>query len=79
MTIWLGFVLIRVNNVDYMFHACRLDEFFTLYVHHGGYFDENPKKYVGREAELVDDCNPDKWSKVEIEAIYKDFGIYTCE
>ena len=29
-------------------------------MHHGGYFDENPKKYVGREAGLVDDCDPNK-------------------
>ncbi|KAK9997199.1 hypothetical protein SO802_021885 [Lithocarpus litseifolius] len=49
-------------------------EFFTLYVHHGGYFSENPQEYVGGDVGVVDDCDPNKWSKVEIESICKDFG-----
>nr|POE57761.1 hypothetical protein CFP56_14014 [Quercus suber] len=51
-----------------------MDELFTLYVHHGGYFDVNPQKYVGGEVRVVDDCDPDKWSKVEIESICREFG-----
>ncbi|KAL0009035.1 hypothetical protein SO802_010537 [Lithocarpus litseifolius] len=51
-----------------------MDELFTLYVHHGGYFDVNPQKYVGGEVGVVDDCDPDKWSKVEIESICREFG-----
>ncbi|XP_075675243.1 uncharacterized protein LOC142644540 [Castanea sativa] len=51
-----------------------MNEFFTLHVHHGGHFDENPLKYVGGEVGVVDNCDPDKWSKVEIEAICRDFG-----
>ena len=51
-----------------------MDELFTLYVHHGGYFDVNPQKYVGGEVGVVDNCDLDKWSKVEIESICKEFG-----
>ena len=51
-----------------------MDEFFTMYVHHGGYFNENPREYVGGDVGVVDDYDPNKWSKVEIESIYKDFG-----
>ena len=51
-----------------------MEELFTLYVHHGGYFDVNPQKYLGGEVGVVDDCDPDKWSKVEIESIYRKFG-----
>ena len=68
------FCLYWIKYVDYMFHVCKMDEFFTLYVHHGGYFNENPKEYVGGDVEVVDDCDPNKWSKVEIESICKDFG-----
>nr|POE65398.1 hypothetical protein CFP56_55261 [Quercus suber] len=50
-----------------------MDKYFTLYVHHGGYFNENPE-YVGGDVGVVDDCDLNKWSKVEIEAICKDFG-----
>ena len=51
-----------------------MDELFTLYVHHGGYFDVNPQKYVGGEVGVVDNCDLDKWSKVEIESICREFG-----
>ena len=51
-----------------------MDKFFALHVHHGGYFDENTQKYMGGEVGLVDECDLDKWSKIEIEAICKDFG-----
>ena len=43
-------------------------------MHHGGYFNENPKEYVGGDVGVVDDCDPNKWSKVKIEVICKDFG-----
>ena len=29
---------------------------------------------MGGEEGVVDDCDPDKWSKVEIESIYREFG-----
>ena len=32
------------------------------------------KKYVGGEIDVVDNCDPDKWFKVEIEGICRDFG-----
>ena len=74
LTVWLSFVFVGLNTVDYMFHACRIDEFYTLYVYHGRYSNENPKEYVDGDVGVVDDCNLDKWFKVEIEAIYEDFG-----
>ena len=55
-----------------------MDGSFTLYVHHGGNFSENFEDYVGGDVGMVDGCDPDKWSKVEIESICKEFG-YTCE
>ena len=54
-----------------------MDESFTLNVHHGGHFSENYQKYVGGDVGIVDGCDPNKWSKVEIESICKEFG-YTC-
>ena len=54
-----------------------MDESFTLYVHHGGHFSENYEEYVGSYVGIVDGCDPDKWFKVEIKSICKDFG-YTC-
>ena len=54
--------------------ACRIDDLFSISVHHGGYFTKNPKKYVGGEVDVVDNCDSDKWSKVEIKGICRDFG-----
>ena len=54
-----------------------MDESFTLNVHHGGHFSENYQKYVRGDVGIVDGCDPDKWSKVKIESICKEFG-YTC-
>ena len=50
-----------------------MDDLFSISVHHNDYFIENPKTYVGGKADVVDNCNPDKWSKVEIEGICRDF------
>ena len=54
--------------------TCRMDDLFSISVHHGGYFTKNPKTYVGGKVNVVDNCDPDKWSKVEIEGICRDFG-----
>ena len=43
-------------------------------MHHGGHFTKNPRKYVGGTIDVVDNCDPERWSKVEIEGIYRDFG-----
>nr|POF10002.1 hypothetical protein CFP56_39950 [Quercus suber] len=51
-----------------------MDELFTLHVHHGGHFMWDPQVYVGGTIDIVDNCNPDKWSKVEIERICREFG-----
>ena len=51
-----------------------MDEFFTLHVHHGGHFMWDPQVYVGGIVDIVDNCDPDKWSKVEIESICREFG-----
>ena len=40
--------------------ACRIDDLFSISVHHGGYFTENLTKYVGGEVDVVDNCDPDK-------------------
>ena len=56
----VGFLSSGLNNVDYISHACKMDKFFTLHVHHGEYFDENPQKYVGGEVGAVEDCDPNK-------------------
>ena len=54
--------------------ACRMDDLFSISVHHGSYFTKNPKKYMRDEVDVVDNCDPNKWSKVEIEGICRDFG-----
>ncbi|KAL0014667.1 hypothetical protein SO802_001736 [Lithocarpus litseifolius] len=51
-----------------------MDEQFSIFVHHGGHFTENGRKYVGGAVDIVDNCDPDRWSKVEIESICRDFG-----
>nr|POE44831.1 hypothetical protein CFP56_75991 [Quercus suber] len=51
-----------------------MDGLFSLFVHHGGNFTENGRKYVGGAVDIVDNCDPDRWSKVEIESLCKDFG-----
>ena len=51
-----------------------MDECFTLHVHHGGHFIWDPQAYVGGTVDIVENCDLDKWSKVEIESIYRDFG-----
>ena len=45
-----------------------------MIVHHGGYFTDNPQEYVGGKVDLVDNCDLDRWYKVEIEGIRRDFG-----
>ena len=49
-----------------------MDELFSIFVHHGGHFTENGRKYVGGAVDVVDNCDPDRWSKVEIESICRD-------
>ena len=51
-----------------------MDELFTLHVHHGGHFMWNPQVYVGGTVDIVDNCDPDKWSKVEIKSICRELG-----
>ena len=43
-------------------------------MHHGGYFTDNPRKYVRGKVDIVDNCDPDKWSKTEIEGICRECG-----
>ena len=50
-----------------------MDELFSLSVHHGGHFTENGRKYERGAVDVVDNCDPDRWSKVEIESICRDF------
>ena len=50
-----------------------MGELFSMTVHHGGYFTDNPQEYVGGKVDLVDNCDLNRWSKVEIEGIYRNF------
>ena len=56
-----------------------MDECFTLHVHHGGHFTWEPQAYVGGAVDIVDNCDPDKWSKVEMESICRDFGYTSVD
>ena len=58
----------------YMCFACSMSELFSLFVHHGGYFIDNPRKYMGGKVNIVDNFDPDKWSKTKIEGICMEFG-----
>nr|POF19119.1 hypothetical protein CFP56_49970 [Quercus suber] len=51
-----------------------MSELFSLFVHHVGYFSDNSRKYVGGKVDVVDNCDPDRWSKTKIEGICKEFG-----
>ena len=51
-----------------------MDELFSISVHHGSHFAENGQKYVGGAVDVVDNYDPKRWSKIEIESICKDFG-----
>nr|POE59544.1 hypothetical protein CFP56_15750 [Quercus suber] len=50
-----------------------MSDLFSLSVHHGGYFSDNSRKYVGGNVDIVDNCDPDRWSKTENEGICKEF------
>ena len=50
-----------------------MDELFNLHVHNGRHFTWDPQVYMGGTVNIVDNYNPDKWSKVEIESIYREF------
>ena len=51
-----------------------MNELFSIFVHHGDHFTENGRKYVGDVVDVVDNYDLDRWSKVEIESICRDFG-----
>ena len=57
-----------------MCFACSMSELFSLSVHHNGYFTDNPRKRVRGKVDIVDNCDPNRWSKTEIEGICKEFG-----
>ena len=50
-----------------------MDERFTLHVHNGRHFTWDPQVYMGGTVNIVDNYNPDKWSKIKIESIYREF------
>ncbi|KAH7849317.1 hypothetical protein Vadar_016185 [Vaccinium darrowii] len=51
-----------------------MDELFTVVIHHQGHFLENPIRYVEGFVNHVDDCDPEKWSKLEVEDIVERLG-----
>ena len=57
-----------------MCFACNMDDLFSLSVHHGGYFTDNPRKYMGGKVDVVENYDPDRWSKTKIDGICKHFG-----
>ena len=56
-----------------------MDECFTLHVHYGGHFTWDRQAYMGGTVDIVENCDPDKWSKVEIKSICRDFGLTTVD
>lgn len=40
----------------------------------GGHFMRDPQVYVGGTVDIMDNCDSDKWSKVEVESICREFG-----
>ena len=57
-----------------MYFASNMSDLFSLSVHHGGYFTDNLRKYVGGKVDVVDNCDLNRRSKTEIESIYREFG-----
>ena len=57
-----------------MCFACNMDDLFSLFAHHGGCFTDNPQKYMGGKVDVMENYDPDRWSKTEIEGICRDFG-----
>ncbi|KAF3959469.1 hypothetical protein CMV_015721 [Castanea mollissima] len=53
----------------------RMDaQYFTMNVHHGGYFTLNPHQYMGGAVGIVDNYNAEMCSKCEIESIWRQGG-----
>ena len=52
--------VVLLSIMVYMCFACNMSELFSLSVHHGGYFTDNPRKYVGGKVDIVDNCDPDR-------------------
>ncbi|XP_058217889.1 uncharacterized protein LOC131328932 [Rhododendron vialii] len=59
----------RTSLVD-----AKRDDEFTVEVHHLGHFVEDPLRYVGGFVNHVDNCEQDKWSKLEVEDIVERLG-----
>ena len=57
-----------------MCFAYSMIELFSLSMHYGGYFTDNPRKYMGGKVDVVENCDPDRWSKTEIKGICREFG-----
>ena len=56
-----------------MCFTCSMSELFSLSVYQGAYFTDDLRKYVGGKVDIVDNCDPDRWFKTEIEGICKEF------
>jgi hypothetical protein len=51
-----------------------MDNFFSLVVYHGGYFVNNLRGYEGGIKTVFDKCDPEKWSKIEIDCMVRELG-----
>jgi hypothetical protein len=51
-----------------------MDNFFSLVVYHGGHFVNNLHGYEGGMKTVFDKCDPEKWSKIEIDCMVRELG-----
>ncbi|GMY16619.1 trans-cinnamate 4-monooxygenase [Fagus crenata] len=51
-----------------------MDNYFSLVVYHGGNFVNNLRGYEGGIKSVFDNCDPEKWSKIEIDYMVRELG-----
>ncbi|GMY11921.1 hypothetical protein FCV25MIE_07160 [Fagus crenata] len=51
-----------------------MDNLFSLVLYHNGHFVNNLRGYEGGVKTVFDKCDPEKWSKIEIDNIMRDLG-----
>ena len=48
-----------------------MDNLFCLVLYHGGHFVNNLHGYEGGVKNVFDKCDPEKWSKIEIDSMVR--------
>jgi hypothetical protein len=51
-----------------------MDNFFSLVLYHDGHFVNNLHGYEGGMKTVFDKCDPEKWSKIEIDSMVRELG-----